>query len=57
MSEIVQIVRELIPGAEIRLGPPDEQEKLGIPHVVDRIKEEFGFSPRNTKQGIRAWIN
>jgi UDP-glucose 4-epimerase len=56
MLEIAQTVRELIPSAQITLGP-SKREKPGHTGVdVKRIREEFGFAFRDLKSGISDYI-
>jgi nucleoside-diphosphate-sugar epimerase len=56
MLEIAETVKEAIPEAEIRLGP--EQGKSPYSGVtMDRVKEEFGYIPRDVRKGIRAYID
>lgn len=57
MGEIAQAVRELIPGAQITLGP-GMGEKPGHSGVdVQRIRDEFGFVFRDLKTGIGDYIS
>jgi UDP-glucose 4-epimerase len=57
-SEVVGIIKDLIPGAEIRLGPSS-------PHVspyrpsIERAKEDVGYIPEyaDLKKGISAYID
>jgi UDP-glucose 4-epimerase len=54
MTEVAQVVRELMPGAEIQLGPPQGSVYSGV--AMDRMKDEFGFVPRDLRSGISAYI-
>lgn len=54
MAEVAGVVRELVPGAGIRLGSPLGSVFSGV--SMERMKEEFGFVPRDLKRGIGAYI-
>jgi len=59
-AEIVQAIKEVIPDADIRLGPAKPEEKAEKPRTmsIDRIKEELGFVPDyDLKQGVKAYID
>ncbi len=55
MGEIAGIVKEVIPGAEIELGPPGEEVEIRK-QSMDRIREELGFVPRTFKEGVKAYV-
>jgi nucleoside-diphosphate-sugar epimerase len=56
-SEVVRMIKDLIPGAEIRLGPAS-------PHVtpyrpsIERAKDNVGYTPdyADFKKGVAAYI-
>ena len=59
-AKIVQAIKEVIPDADIRLGPAKPEEKAEKPRTmsIDRIKEELGFAPDyDLKRGIKAYID
>jgi nucleoside-diphosphate-sugar epimerase len=55
MQDIAEAVREVIPGADIRLGTVGDEVETR-PVIMDRMKDEFGFIPRTLKEGIKAYI-
>lgn len=57
--EIARMVKEIIPGAEIRLGTAQPEEKLKYYNVpVERIAKDVGFIPNyDVKQGIMAYVD
>jgi nucleoside-diphosphate-sugar epimerase len=56
MNEVAHVVKEWIPDAEITLGPESGQSPYsGV--TMDRMKEEFGFVPRDLREGIKAYID
>lgn len=55
MQEIVEVIREVIPEADIELGPPGEEVEVRC-QSMDRIKDELGFVPRTLKEGIKAYV-
>lgn len=57
MQEIADTVKEVIPGAEINLGPPTKEVMEDRPQTMDRIKDDLGFVPKTLKQGIEHYIN
>ena len=59
LSEFAQVVREVIPDAEIRLGMgKPERTTVRAPLDITRIKEETGYVPNyDLKRGIRSYIN
>lgn len=66
LGEIAEIVRELVPGAAISVGPGEYQH--GLPNmsaiavkkgalIVDRAREAFGYAPRfDIGKGLAAYI-
>jgi nucleoside-diphosphate-sugar epimerase len=56
MLEIARTVCDLIPYAEIRLGPEIEENLHHTGVDVERIKREFGFEFRNLRAGISDYI-
>jgi len=56
MQEIADTVKEVIPTADITLGPPGE-EVVFRPQSMDRMKEEFGFVPKTLKEGISDYVD
>ncbi|MBN2062341.1 MAG: NAD(P)-dependent oxidoreductase [Deltaproteobacteria bacterium] len=57
MEEIAQAIKELVPGAEIHLGPPAKEKTKNVPVSMERMKEEFGFIPYDVKKGVAAFID
>ena len=60
MLEIARTVCDLVPGADITLGPGSEEKPCHAGVDVRRIGEEFGFEFRNLRTGITdyiAWLN
>jgi nucleoside-diphosphate-sugar epimerase len=56
MKEVSRVIEEIIPAAEIRLGPETGQSIYsGV--TMDRFKEEFGYAPRLLREGIAAYID
>ncbi len=57
-SQVREIIRELIPGAEIRLGPASPGAVPYCPNI-ERARQDVGFVPdyADLKQGIRAYID
>jgi nucleoside-diphosphate-sugar epimerase len=59
MQEIADTVKEVIPGAQIKLGQPIIKKADNLenrPQTMDRIKEDVGFVPKTLKQGIEAYV-
>lgn len=58
LSELAQVVRDIIPTAEIRLGPPSPDVISYIPNI-ERAKNDVGYVPEyaDVKEGIKAWID
>lgn len=63
MAEIVRIIREQVPGADIAIGPGAYDFGPGVPVVrkgalaIDRARAELGYSPRyDIRSGIAAYI-
>jgi UDP-glucose 4-epimerase len=58
LLEFARTVREIIPGAEIRLGPASPDEEAFCPDIT-RAKEDVGYIPEyaGVKEGIQAWID
>jgi nucleoside-diphosphate-sugar epimerase len=56
LFEIARTVRELIPGAQITLGPSGEDKSGHTGVDVKRIRQEFGFVFRDLKTGISDYI-
>jgi nucleoside-diphosphate-sugar epimerase len=55
MAEVAEAVKEVVPGAEIRLG---ERSGLRPSHDgidVSRMREEWGFRPRQIGEGVQAY--
>ena len=57
MAEAAGIVKELLPGSEIRLGEASGAKPSHSGIDLTRMREEWGFSPRDIKQGVRAYID
>jgi hypothetical protein len=60
MQEIADTVREVIPGARIKLGPPTEGKADNLeyrPQTMERIRKEVGFSAMTLRQGIEQYAN
>ena len=55
MQEIADVIKEVIPDADIELGPAGEEVKIRM-QSMDRIKDELGFVPRTLKEGIKAYV-
>jgi nucleoside-diphosphate-sugar epimerase len=55
MQEIVTVIEEVIPDAEIQLGQPGEEVAIKS-QSMDRIKDELGFVPKTLKDGIKAYV-
>lgn len=57
-SELVGMIKDLVPGAEIRLGP---SSKEGTPYCpsIERAKDDVGYVPEypDLKKGISAYID
>ena len=63
LSESVAIVRELVPGADLSIGPGDYAFGAGVATVRkgalrnERAREAFGFRPRYTlRSGLAAYL-
>jgi nucleoside-diphosphate-sugar epimerase len=56
MGQCVDILKELIPSAKITLGPVREGAFPPTPPPNDRLVRETGFTPRNLRDGIGAYI-
>lgn len=63
LGEIVAIVRDLVPGAEISAGPGDYDFAPGVSVVrkgalaIDRARDDLGYAPRfDMRAGLAAWI-
>ena len=56
MAEAAAIVKELVPGCDIRLGAPTVGKPSHTGIDITRIREEMGFRPRDLRQGIQAYI-
>jgi UDP-glucose 4-epimerase len=56
-SEVVRMIKELIPGAEIRLGPASPKVTPYRPSI-DRAKDDVGYVPdyADFKKGVAAYI-
>ena len=56
-SAIAQIVKEIIPGADIRSGPSSARVEPYCPSI-QRAREDVGYIPEyaDLREGIRAWI-
>lgn len=57
-SEVADLVRALVPGARVTLGPgiPPEAHLRG-PSVLDRARRELGYEPRYTlEEGLADWL-
>ena len=58
MQEIADTVKEVIPGAKIKLGPPSKEKADNLeyrPQNMERVKKEVGFSAMTLKQGIQHY--
>jgi UDP-glucose 4-epimerase len=55
MQEMADTVKEVIPEADITLGPAGEEVDFR-PQSVDRLKEEFGFVPKTLKEGVTDYV-
>lgn len=56
MAAVAQIVKELVPGAEIRLGDASGVKPSHSGIDINRMRDEWGFAPRDIRQGIEAYI-
>ena len=56
MAEAAGIVKELLPGSEIRLGEVLAAKPSHSGIDITRMREEWGFNPRDIRQGIQAYI-
>jgi nucleoside-diphosphate-sugar epimerase len=56
-SEVVRMIKDLIPGAEIRLGPTSTKVSPYRPSI-ERAKNDVGYVPDypDFKQGVKAYI-
>jgi nucleoside-diphosphate-sugar epimerase len=57
LAEFAQAIRKAIPGAEIQLGEPKYEEHEFSPVRMERVREEFGYTPYDIKQGVAAYID
>ena len=60
MQEIVDTIKEVIPGAKIKLGPLSDKKADNLvnrPQTMDRIKKEVGFVPMTMKKSIEHYVN
>jgi nucleoside-diphosphate-sugar epimerase len=57
MAEVARMVEEQILGVEILLGEASAAKPSHSGIDVTRMKEEWGFSPRNIRQGVEAYID
>jgi UDP-glucose 4-epimerase len=55
MEEIAAVVKEVVPSADIELGPPGKDVEIRR-QSMDRIKDELGFVPKTLKEGIGAYV-
>jgi nucleoside-diphosphate-sugar epimerase len=57
MFDAARLIRELIQDAKVTLGPvqPGQPEFKEV--NLDKIEKEFGFVPRELKEGIKAFID
>lgn len=55
LQEIADTVKEVIPEADIQLGPPGKEVEIK-PQSIDRMKNEYGFVPKTLKEGITDYI-
>lgn len=55
LKEMADTVKEVIPDADITLGPPGKEVDFQ-PQSMDRMKEEFGFVPKTLKEGIMDYV-
>jgi len=55
MQEIAKVIKEVIPNADIQLGPPGEKVEIRQ-QSIDRIKDELGFIPKTLKEGVTAYV-
>jgi nucleoside-diphosphate-sugar epimerase len=56
MQEIAEVVKEVIPNADIQLGPPGEKVEIRK-QSMDRMKDELGFIPKTVKEGVAAYVD
>lgn len=63
LAEIVEIIRELVPGADIAVGPGDYRHGDGTPLVrkgamdVTRARDELGYAPAyDIRTGLAAYV-
>jgi UDP-glucose 4-epimerase len=56
MEEAASLVKDVIPNATITLGQPEQTKPSHSGISIERLKEEAGFTPRDLKQGIIAYI-
>ena len=56
MGEIASTIGGVIPGARIKLGPARDEKTEYRPVSMVRMKEEFGFVPRNIRQGVEGQV-
>ena len=55
MQEIAGVIKEVIPKADIQLGPSGEEVEIRRQNM-DRIRDELGFVPRTLKEGVTAYV-
>ena len=58
MQEIADTVKEVLPGAKIKLGPPSNEKADNLeyrPQSMERIKKELGFSAMTLREGIEHY--
>ncbi len=57
MDEVASAVRDLVPGAEIRLAPAGGEKAEYRPVSMERMREEFNFVPLDVREGVKAHID
>ena len=55
-QEVADTVKEILPKADIKFGPPANAKIPLPPQSMARMKEEFGFVPHPLRQGIERFV-
>lgn len=63
LAEIVAIVKDIVPNADIAVGPGDYEFQLGVPAVqkgaldITRARDELGYEPTfDIRKGLEAYL-
>lgn len=59
LADFAEMVKEVIPGAQIKLGTTKSEKDVDSPPMsIERIKEDVGFTPEyDIKRAVRAYID